>query len=93
MKAIQITAFGDSTGLTLHGIDKPTPKADEILVKIAATSVNPLDMKIRSGNMQKAMPVELPFTPGLDVAGIIEAKGENVERLNVGDKVFATTFG
>jgi len=77
----------------MHGIDKPSPKEDEVLIKIAATSVNPLDMKIRTGSMQEAMPIHFPFTPGLDVSGVIESKGEKVERLKVGDLVFATTFG
>lgn len=93
MKAIQITAFGDTSVLTMHGVDKPSPKANEVLIKIAATSINPLDIKIRTGSMQQVMPVQLPFTPGTDLAGVIEAKGEEVSRLKVGDMVFATTFG
>jgi NADPH:quinone reductase-like Zn-dependent oxidoreductase len=93
MKAIQMTAYGDSSVLRLQEVEKPAAGAGEVLIKVAATTVNPLDMKIRSGMMQKMMPVPFPFTPGLDVAGTVEAVGGNVSRIKPGDKVFATTFG
>jgi len=63
------------------------------LIKIAATTVNPFDMKVRSGSMQKVVPVNLPWIPGSDAAGIVDAIGSGVSRLKVGDKVFASTFG
>ncbi|MGZ3750034.1 MAG: NADP-dependent oxidoreductase [Mucilaginibacter sp.] len=93
MKAIQFTAFGDSGVIQLNQVAQPQPKENEVLIKIAATTVNPIDMKIRSGAFQKMMPVNLPYTPGSDVAGTVEAVGSGVSRLKVGDKVFATTFG
>lgn len=93
MKVAQFTAFGDSTVIKLNQVDQPQPKENEILIRIAATTVNPIDMKVRSGAMQKIMPVNLPFTPGSDVAGTIEAVGRGVSRLKVGEKVFASTFG
>lgn len=93
MKTIQYNTYGDSSVLQLVQVDKPRPKDGEILIKIAATTVNPIDMKVRSGAMQKIIPIKLPFTPGSDVGGTIEAVGVNVSRLKVGDKVFATTFG
>jgi len=93
MKAMQFTAFGGSEVIQLNEVDKPQPKENEILIKIAATTVNPIDMKVRSGNMQKMMPVNLPYTPGSDVAGEVAAIGSGVSRLKTGDKVFASTFG
>jgi len=93
MKTIQYNAFGDSSVLQLVQVDKPSPKGGEILIKIAATTVNPIDMKVRSGYMQKIIPLNFPITPGSDVGGTIEAVGANVSRLKVGDKVFANTFG
>ncbi len=93
MKAIQYTAFGKSDVLKLNQVDKPVIKEDEVLVKVKATTVNPLDIKIRSGNMQKMMAVELPFIPGSDASGTVEAVGANVTRIKVGDEVFGTTFG
>jgi NADPH:quinone reductase-like Zn-dependent oxidoreductase len=93
MNAIEFTAYGDSGVIQLKQADKPQPKENEILIKVAATTVNPMDMKIRSGALQKQIPFPLPFIPGLDVAGTIEAIGSKVSRLKVGDDVFATTFG
>ncbi len=93
MKAIQYTSFGDSSVLKLNQVDKPIPKEDEVLIKVTATTVNPLDMKIREGHMQKTMPVEMPYIPGSDVAGIIEAIGNKVTRFKAGDDVFATASG
>ena len=93
MKVAQYIAFGDSSVIQLNDIDQPQPKDHDVLIKVAATTVNPIDMKVRSGAMQKMMPVSLPFTPGSDVGGTIAAVGANVNRLKVGDKIFATTFG
>jgi NADPH:quinone reductase-like Zn-dependent oxidoreductase len=93
MKAIQYTAFGDSTVIKLAETEKPVPKDDEVLVRAAAVTVNPADIKFRSGGMQARMPVQLPFIPGLDVAGTVEAIGSKVTRIKVGDKVFGGKFG
>lgn len=93
MKTIQYTAYGDSGVIKLNQVDRPAPQENEILVKVAATTVNPFDMKVRSGAMQSIMPVSLPYTPGSDLAGTVEALGPGVSRLNPGDKVFASTFG
>jgi NADPH:quinone reductase-like Zn-dependent oxidoreductase len=93
MKVMQFTAFGDSGVLQLNEVDRPQPKENEILIKVAATTVNPIDMKVRSGGMQKIMPVNLPYTPGSDVAGKVEAIGSGVSRLKIGEKVLASTFG
>ena len=93
MKAIQYTAFGDSSVIQLSQVSKPTPQDKEVLIRVTAVTVNPLDIKIRSGFMQKQMPLVLPYIPGLDVSGIVEAVGSDVIRLKPGDEVFGTTFG
>lgn len=93
MKAIQYTAFGDSSVIKLSEVNVPDLKEDEVLIKVIATTVNPFDIKVRKGQMQKLMPVELPYIPGSDAAGIIEAVGTKVNRLKAGDKVFATASG
>jgi len=93
MKTIQIETYGDSSLLQLKQADKPQAGDGEILIKIAATTVNPFDMKVRSGSMQKVVPVNLPWIPGSDAAGTVEAVGGGVSRLKVGDKVFASSFG
>ena len=93
MKAIVYTEFGNSDVIKFIEIEKPNIKDDEVLIKSSAVSVNPADIKYRKGLMQQRLPVQLPFTPGLDVAGIIEAIGSNVSRLKVGDKVFGGKHG
>jgi len=93
MKAIQYTAFGDSSVLKFNEVSKPVPGDDEVLIKLAAITVNPFDIKVRSGSMQKMMPLQLPYIPGSDVSGVIEEVGSKVTRLKVADHVFGTTFG
>jgi len=93
MKAIQYTAFGDSSVLKLNEVDKPVPKDGDVLVKLAATTVNPFDMKVRGGSMQKMLKTQLPYIPGSDIVGTVEALGSNVTRLSLGDHVFGTSFG
>src|SRR6187549_3482394 len=93
MKAIQYIAFGDSSVLKLNEVDKPVPKEGEVLVKLAATTVNPFDMKVRGGSMQKMLNTQLPYIPGSDIVGTVEALGNNGTRLTVGDEVFGTSFG
>ncbi|MCO5950209.1 NADP-dependent oxidoreductase [Mucilaginibacter flavidus] len=93
MKTIQIETYNDSSVLQLKQADKPQPGDGEILIKIAATTVNPFDIKVRSGSMQQVVPVNLPWIPGSDAAGTVEAVGSGVSRLKVGDKVFASSFG
>ncbi len=93
MKVIQYTSYGDTDVMQLTNIEKPVPKDNEVLIRIAATTVNPLDMKIRSGKMQQVIPVKLPYTPGLDFAGTVEEAGRNVTRLKAGDQVYGGTIG
>ncbi|MGE8429987.1 MAG: NADP-dependent oxidoreductase [Sphingobacterium sp.] len=93
MKAIQFDNYGDSSVLHLNEISLPKLGAKDIMIKISAVSVNPLDIKLRNGEMKNFMPILFPFTPGLDVAGTVEKVGEKVTKFNKGDKVFATTFG
>ncbi len=93
MKAIQYASYGNSNVLKLNQVDKPSIQEDEVLIKITATTVNPFDMKVRSGSMEKQMPIKFPYTPGTDVSGVAEAVGSKVERIKVGDEVFASTYG
>jgi NADPH:quinone reductase-like Zn-dependent oxidoreductase len=93
MKAIVYTEFGSSDVIKLIETEKPTIKDDEVLIKSFAVSVNPADIKYRKGLMQQRLPVQLPYIPGLDVAGTIIAIGKNVSRFKVGDKVFGGKHG
>lgn len=94
MKAIQYKAFGGPEVIEL--VEVPTPEiknGHEVLIKVKAASINPFDVKVRSGFMQKMRPIELPYIPGLDAAGIVEAVGENVSTVKVGDEVITATMG
>jgi len=93
MKAIQFTEFGHSDVLKIIETNKPAFNENEVLVKVSATSVNPLEMKIREGYFQKIMPIEFPYIPGADVSGIVESVGSKVTRIKPGDKVYASTYG
>ena len=93
MKAIQFTEFGHSDVLKLIETDLPAFNENEVLVKVSATTVNPLEMKIREGYFQKIMPIEFPYIPGADVSGIVESVGSKVTRIKPGDEVYASTYG
>jgi NADPH:quinone reductase-like Zn-dependent oxidoreductase len=93
MQAIQYQSFGPSDVLVVAEVPPPQINNDnEVLIQVKAASVNPLDIKIRMGFMQKMRPVQLPFTPGLDAAGIVVAVGAGVHRFKVGDAVMAATM-
>src|SRR6185369_4586977 len=88
MKAVRIHSYGDTDVLTYEDADRPIPAAGEVLVKVYATSINPVDQFVRAGYLQAMMPFELPLTPGLDVAGVVAALGAGVTTFAVGDAVY-----
>src|SRR5438270_598476 len=87
MKAVVLTAYGDVDKLVLRDVPAPTPGPGEVKVKIAAASINPVDWKVRSGAMQKMMPMSLPAILGRDVAGTVLEVGAGVTGLKAGDEV------
>ncbi len=87
MQVIQYQSFGQSDVLALAEVAQPQISNDnEVLIQVKSASVNPLDMKIRMGFMQKMRPVSLPFVPGLDVAGIVIATGTALAALRLAMK-------
>ncbi|RJS60313.1 NADP-dependent oxidoreductase [Bacillus sp. PK3_68] len=89
MKAIVIEQYGGSEQLKEMNIQKPSAGKNEVIVKLHATSINPIDWKLREGYLQTMMPFEFPIILGWDASGIIEEVGENVEGFKAGDRVFA----
>lgn len=85
-KAVQISRFGGPEVLQLVNRTYEQPKANEVLVKIKAFGVNPVEAYIRSGN--HTIKPELPYTPGSDGAGIIEQVGDEVKKWKVSDRVY-----
>jgi NADPH:quinone reductase-like Zn-dependent oxidoreductase len=88
MKAIRAHEFGEPDVLQIADIPVPAPASDELLIKVYATSVNPVDWKILSGKYQK-FPVKLPLTPGWDVSGVVEKVGADVQNFKPGDEVYS----
>lgn len=86
MKAIVVNAFGNPDVLAVSDIPQPEPTAGQVLVKVEAAGVNPVDTYIRAGMYPMLPP--LPYTPGMDGAGTIEATGSDVSRWSVGDRVY-----
>src|ERR1700747_361114 len=86
MKAIRVHKFGGSEVLRLEGVTTPKPSAGQVLVRIHAAGVNPYDTYMRAGTY--AIKPSLPYTPGSDGAGIVEAVGEGVKRVREGDRVY-----
>jgi NADPH:quinone reductase-like Zn-dependent oxidoreductase len=87
MKAVRFHEFGGPEVLQYEDAEQPIPGAGQVRIRVAATSFNGVDANIRAGFMQGPIPVELPHTPGLDVAGTVDALGAGVDTVAVGDEV------
>ncbi|TWF80402.1 NADPH:quinone reductase-like Zn-dependent oxidoreductase [Pseudonocardia hierapolitana] len=87
MKAVRFHEYGDPAVLRYEDVEQPVPGAGEVRIRVAATSFNSVDGNIRGGFMRGPIPVVLPHTPGLDVAGTVDALGEGVDGVEVGDEV------
>jgi NADPH2:quinone reductase len=86
MKAIRVHEFGGPEVLRLEEVEDPQPGAGEVLVRVVAAGVNPVDTYIRTG--QHAHKPKLPYTPGSDGGGVIEALGTGSRYFDVGDRVY-----
>jgi len=86
MKAIRVNAFGEPEVLRLEDVPAPKPGSGEVLVRIHATGVNPVETYIRAGTYAR-LP-ELPYTPGNDGAGVVEEVGADVNDFKAGDRVY-----
>jgi NADPH:quinone reductase-like Zn-dependent oxidoreductase len=87
MKAVMFDTFGEPDVLHLAEVPVPDPAPGQVRIKVQASGVNPADSKIRSGAMQDIFPTSLPAIPGIDVAGVVDAVGEGVTDIAVGDPV------
>ncbi|RSD23621.1 NADP-dependent oxidoreductase [Amycolatopsis eburnea] len=87
MRAITFSAYGGPDVLRLSEVPVPEPGPGQVRLAVRAAGVNPIDWKIRNGFMQQNFRVAFPHTPGLEVAGVVDAVGEGAE-FAVGDEVF-----
>jgi NADPH:quinone reductase len=86
MQAIRVHEFGGPEVLKLQEVATPKPSAGEVLVRIHAAGVNPYDTYMRAGTY--AVKPQLPYTPGSDAAGVVEAVGDGVKKVKPGDRVY-----
>ena len=89
MKAIVIDSYGGKEQLKEREVEKPAITDNQVLVEIHATSINPIDWKLREGYLKEMLPWEFPIILGWDAAGIIAEVGKDVKHFKVGDRVFA----
>jgi NADPH2:quinone reductase len=88
MKAMIMDGFGPIADLRWTEIPTPTPAPGEVLIRIHAAGVNPVDWKIMEGGMARLFPCEFPLIPGWDAAGTVAALGDGVEGFSIGQKVW-----
>jgi NADPH:quinone reductase-like Zn-dependent oxidoreductase len=93
MKAVVIDGFGGVDQLHIQNVDDPPVGRGEVLVRVRATSVNPVDLKIRSGSAAKRMGVELPAILGRDLAGEVVRAGDGVVGFSPGQRVMGLANG
>ena len=88
MKAVRVHEYGGPEVLKYENAPRPRPVAGEVLVRIHAAGVNPVDWKVRAGQLKHVIAYPMPMIPGWDVSGVVEATGPNVTRLKKGDEVY-----
>lgn len=91
MRAIRVHQYGGPEQLKLERIERPQPQEGEVLLRVQAASVNPLDWKIRQGLMKEFMPKTFPYIPGFEVAGVVEAIGAGASAFEIGQAIFGGT--
>jgi NADPH:quinone reductase-like Zn-dependent oxidoreductase len=93
MRAVVLPEYGPPSALQVQTLDDPKPGPNEILVRVAGASLNPVDWKQRSGALRQFMPLTLPAVLGRDVAGTVAAMGPGVSAFAVGDRVLGRVPG
>src|SRR2546428_2775108 len=88
MRAVICRAWGEVDDLRVEEVSAPTPGPDDVLIAVKATAVNYADALMTAGRYQTKP--DLPFSPGLETAGVVAACGQRVTRLKPGDRVMAT---
>lgn len=89
MKAIVIEQYGGAEELVEKSLPKPVIQDNQVLIEMHATSINPIDWKVREGYMKEMIPFEFPLILGWDAAGVVSEIGKDVTNFKVGDEVFA----
>jgi NADPH:quinone reductase-like Zn-dependent oxidoreductase len=87
MKAVRFHEYGEPDVLRYEDVEQPVPGAGEVRLRVAASAFNPVDDGIRGGYLRDVFPVRLPHIPGIEVAGTVDALGEGVTGVQLGDDV------
>src|SRR5947207_7986095 len=93
MRALVFKRYGGPDQVAFADVPRPVPKPDEILVRVHAAGLNPIDNKIRDGTMKAVLRFQLPATLSNDLAGVVIEVGSRVTRFKPGEAVFASIFG
>jgi NADPH:quinone reductase-like Zn-dependent oxidoreductase len=88
MKAIRIHNYGGPEVLQYEEAPRPKPQAGEVVVRVHAAGVNPIDWKVREGHMKDFWPHKFPLILGWDLSGVVEELGRGVSRFKIGDEVY-----
>ena len=91
MKAALIHEVGPPDNIRIEEIAKPNPEKNEVLVRVGAVSVNPIDTYIRGG--ANYFPLPSPYIVGCDLAGTVVERGEEVTQFSIGDRVWGSNQG
>lgn len=93
MQAIRFHEYGGPDKLVLERVPRPVPPAGSVLVRVHAAGVNPWDWKARAGAYKQFMPLQFPYSPGIELSGVIAEVGPGVTSLRVGQAVFGNAPG
>ncbi len=88
MHVVQLHDYGGPDKLQLEDVVRPQPDAGDVLIRVAAAGVNPADWKTGEGLFRQFRPLQFPWTPGLEAAGVVEAVGPEVKSFHKGDEVY-----
>lgn len=90
MKALQIVKYDDiKDALAFNEVSRPTVQANDVLIKVEAAAINPIDKSIILGNLQAMLPIPLPSTSAYDLSGLVVEKGTEVSDFEIGDRVYS----
>src|SRR5512142_2730001 len=88
MKAIQATEYGEPSAVKYEQVERPEAGGSQVLIRLKAAGVNPADWKYLEGRYKERMPLQFPWTPGLEGAGVVESIGEDVKAFRPGQEVY-----
>jgi NADPH:quinone reductase-like Zn-dependent oxidoreductase len=93
MRAVRYHEYGSADQLVVDEVPRPEPGEGEVLVRVHAVGVHPVDWKFRSGAYQQYVPLTLPYTPGVDFAGVVVELGPGISEYHEGDQVYGRATG